>query len=70
MGTLGRYLNALCYVGSGIALLALGSGAAMVLVGLAMTGYGLYVAFTRRSYWVSTATYILPIFGIAWVAAR
>lgn len=34
-----------------------------------MSGYGLYVGLTRRSYWVSTATYVIPILGAAWAIA-
>lgn len=66
----GRYFNALCYLASGICLFVAagmkGGGAGWAIaLGVASILYGLYVAFTRGSYWVSTYTYLLPVVLVA-----
>ncbi len=64
-----RYLNAACYVVSGV-FFAWGGGHShntwVLLVGLAMLGYGLYVACSRGSYWVHSLTYLVPLIGICY----
>jgi hypothetical protein len=69
-----RCINAICYIFSGIFMLVLvaqkGGGAGIVLVSLACIGYGVYIGLTRRSYWVSTYTYIIPVVAIGYVFAR
>lgn len=67
-----RYINSACYVFSGGAILVLeslnhkGAGVPITIVAIAMLLYGLYVGFTRASYWVSSATYIIPVLAIMW----
>ena len=65
-----RYVNALCYAVTGIAVLGLeaksGWSLMMTLVGIISLAYAGYVGLTKRSYWVSSYTYIIPVIAICW----
>ena len=68
VGPASRMLNGGCYATSGIVIFALGAHSiGTVLLALAMLGYGGYILLTRRSYWVSSVTYVLPILALALV---
>lgn len=68
-----RGLDAACYFITGIALVIFalagpgGHSFIGVLAGAACIAYGYYIASTRRSYWVSVATYLVPVFGLLWI---
>lgn len=66
----GRALNGGCYIFSGlvIAILAIAGGSApwqVWLLALVALAYGSYILFTRRSYWVTSYTYVIPFLAIA-----
>lgn len=66
-----RYLNAGCYLVSGVFLLVIASGSALaVIVSVIAIAYGLYVGLTRHRYWVSTYTYLVPLVLVAVGASR
>ncbi|WP_169585274.1 hypothetical protein [Antrihabitans stalactiti] len=57
---------------TGIAIIVFAANGNGVGVGgwfaaLALIGYGGYIAFTKRSYWVSSYIYLVPIFGIGYM---
>jgi hypothetical protein len=70
-----RGLDAACYIVTGIAILvaAVASPGGHVLLDVAAgggcIGYGGYIASTRRSYWVSAVTYLIPVLGLFWLLA-
>jgi hypothetical protein len=62
--SLGRYFNAACYIVSGAVVVGTPAGRSdtvILLLGILALLYGLYVALTRRTYWVSSFTYIVPV---------
>jgi len=71
-----RFFNGASYLVSGglfLVMLSTGSGGGVPwyawLLGLAAIVYGLYVLFTKGSYWVSSATYLGPLVLIIWAFA-
>jgi hypothetical protein len=66
---LSRVVNALVYMIAGIAGLVVSGqpnagGAKVGLVGAAAMAYGLYILFTKGSYWVSSVVYVVALFAV------
>jgi hypothetical protein len=69
-----RVFNGASYLVSGglfLYILSTGTGGGAMpwyawLLGLGAIVYGLYVLFTKGSYWVSSATYLGPLALIIW----
>nr|WP_296779019.1 hypothetical protein [Rhodococcus sp. (in: high G+C Gram-positive bacteria)] len=65
-------LNAACFIVTGVAGLIFAVsgnniGAIGWLVTLGCIAYGLYIAFTKGSYWIADVIYLVPIFGIGYL---
>lgn len=68
-----RAINAFCYLLSGVVIIGLvvarpdvPAGWQIWLIALVSIAYGLYIGLTRRSYWVSTYTYLIPVLAVGY----
>ncbi len=67
--SVGRVINALCYVSTGVFLTIAGLGTLQKLwygplIGVLFIAYGVKVFVTRTSYWIHSVIYLLPVFGL------
>jgi hypothetical protein len=74
--SISRFLNAMCYLITGIALIVAGlsgeTGGTLVgalVLGVGLILYGAKVLLTRSSYWVSSVIYLIPVFAVVLVIA-